>query len=70
MASTPVSAPGQGTSIRSGVGSREPYCGSPLLLACVVKVNNKTGEIQRMNFLKGIYKGNIIIIIIIIKTLL
>ncbi len=38
---TPVSAPDQGTDIRSGVGPRMPNCGSPLLLTCVVKVNYK-----------------------------
>ncbi len=36
---TAVSAPDQGTGIRSGVGPWALYCGSPLLLACVAKVN-------------------------------
>ncbi len=36
---TPVSAPEQGTGKRSGVGPRALYCGSPLILACVLKVN-------------------------------
>ncbi len=62
VATTPVSAPVQGTGIRSGVGPRAPYCGSPLLLACVVKLTvNRMGQMQRMNFPKGINKGNIII---------
>ncbi len=39
MATNPVNAPDQGTGIRSGVGPWALYCGSPLLLACVVKVN-------------------------------
>ncbi len=39
VATTPVSAPDQSTGTRSGVGPRVPYCGSPLLPACVVEVN-------------------------------
>ncbi len=39
VATTPVSAPEQGTGTRSGVGLWASCCSSPLLLACVVKVN-------------------------------
>ncbi len=41
VATTPVSAPDQGTGKRSGVGPQVPYCSSPLLLACVVTMNYK-----------------------------
>ncbi len=36
-----ATTPDQSIGMTSGVGSQAPYCGSPLLLAYVVKVNYK-----------------------------